>query len=405
MLNLLFQDVTMAIILFADVLLCFSFHCKESPCINGMYVPPQCTFSKCAVLLTSSFNMTDFVIDHIKELKLFVKVVWLGENLKATVDTLIQKHKHNPNKSLLILHYTPSSLILREKSVISVMFPQCEQLNSTKSLGCKYELNRIVKMTWNKIDRLGLQQYVRNFKFNEEDYDYLLTLYERAQDKNDFRQIGCQWLKDKNSTWEMWILDRDKNKIYIGGIFPTTGSSYNGPGIVKGAQLATEIINKDPTILKNYELKLIVGNGMCRADSVMKIFIDYIGDVYYDNLIGVLGPACSDTVEPLAGVSKHYHIMVISYSAEGASFADREKYPYFFRTIGENKHYLHVYLQLFKEFKWKRVAALTEDGQKYTEYISHMQEFLQENDITFVANTKFPRDRDTFQMARVSTFY
>lgn len=117
----------------------------------------------------------------------------------------------------------------------------------------------------------------------------------------------------------------------------------------------------------------------------------------------MLGPACSETVEPLAGVSKHYHIMVISYSAEGASFSDRVKYPYFFRTIGENNHYKHVYLQLFKRLGWRRVAALTEDGQKYTEYISHMQEMFEENGITFVANTKFPRERETFhQMSRVS---
>ena len=54
-------------------------------------------------------------------------------------------------------------------------------------------------------------------------------------------------------------------------------------------------------------------------------------------LIGVLGPACSSTVEPIAGVSKHLGMTVISYSAEGVSFADRETYPYFFRTIGENR--------------------------------------------------------------------
>ena len=30
-----------------------------------------------------------------------------------------------------------------------------------------------------------------------------------------------------------------------------------------------------------------------------------------------LGPACSDTVEPLAGVAKHFRTVVITYSAEG----------------------------------------------------------------------------------------
>ena len=61
------------------------------------------------------------------------------------------------------------------------------------------------------------------------------------------------------------------------------------------------------------------------------------------------GPACSDTVEPIAGVSKHFRTVVITYSAEG-SITDNDKgggeagqqqpsYPYFFRTIAENKQY------------------------------------------------------------------
>jgi hypothetical protein len=47
------------------------------------------------------------------------------------------------------------------------------------------------------------------------------------------------------------------------------------------------------------------------------------------------------------------------------------------------------------------VAALTEDGQKYTEYISHMQDLLQANGITFVVNRKFPRDREKASMSKV----
>ena len=56
-----------------------------------------------------------------------------------------------------------------------------------------------------------------------------------------------------------------------------------------------------------------------------------------------LGPACSNTVEPIAGVSKHYRTLVISYSAEGSISNDQDKeFPYFFRTIAENKQYKWV---------------------------------------------------------------
>ncbi len=54
------------------------------------------------------------------------------------------------------------------------------------------------------------------------------------------------------------------------------------------------------------------------------------------------GPACTDTVEPIAGVSKHFRTVVVTYSAEGSIAADdgsESQYPYFFRTIAENKQY------------------------------------------------------------------
>lgn len=103
------------------------------------------------------------------------------------------------------------------------------------------------------------------------------------------------------------------------------------------------------------------------------------------------------------GVSKHFRMAVISYSAEGAFLSDREAYPYFFRTIGENRQYEHVYARLLHQLNWNRVAALTEDGQKSTEYISHMETLLKENHIELISNKKFPRDRGETEMKRVGS--
>lgn len=80
---------------------------------------------------------------------------------------------------------------------------------------------------------------------------------------------------------------------------------------------------------------------------------------------------------------------VISYAAEGVSFKNRE-YPYFFKTIGENRQYEHVYVRLLKELNWHRVVAFTEDGQKYTEYILQLENVLKENGIELV-NKKFSK--------------
>lgn len=61
-----------------------------------------------------------------------------------------------------------------------------------------------------------------------------------------------------------------------------------------------------------------------------------------------------------------------------------------------------VYLQLLQKLKWTRLAALTEDGQKYTEYLSHLQDLLTRNNLTFVMNRKFPTTRDNNAMRSVS---
>ena len=113
----------------------------------------------------------------------------------------------------------------------------------------------------------------------------------------------------------------------------------------------------------------------------------------------------SETVEPIAGISKHTRMTVISYSAEGATFTDRDTYPYFFRTIGSNRQYEKVFMDLFKRLKWRRVAALTEDGQKYTEYISHMETIMKQENMELILNKKFTKDVSQSGMRRVRHFF
>ncbi|KAF2904495.1 hypothetical protein ILUMI_01678, partial [Ignelater luminosus] len=385
------------------------YYCMDKVCNQGMFIPEQCKDTKhkhipCATLLAPYYNATKFVVNHINELKLYVKVVWLGPNLKDVIDQLKENYRRrNTDQKFVILSWTPNEVILREDEFIFVNFKRCELMKPSPE-GCKYDLQRLVKFAWSKLETHAKIAYesLHRVKFSSEDYNLLLELYNRKSNTTTVADVACQWMRQNHSTWKYWIAssDQGKSKIYIGGIFPMSGSSYTGKGILQGALMATKAVNDNSLILQDYTLELLVANGQCQADMVMKAFIDYIKENYYNNLVGVLGPACSDTVEPLAGVSKHYKTLVISYSAEGSSFSDREKYPYFFRTIGENKQYKHVYLQMFRQLGWKRVAALTEDGQKYTEYISHMEGLLVKEGISFIANTKFPRERDTAVMAR-----
>merc|ERR1711971_1346209 len=94
-----------------------------------------------------------------------------------------------------------------------------------------------------------------------------------------------------------------------------------------------------------------------------------------------------------AGVSKHFRTVVISYSAEGTiSNSNSKEYPYFFRTIAENKQYKFAYIQTMKRLGWSKVAALTQDGQKYSDYMPALQDEFQANHFEFMENRKFPEE-------------
>ena len=106
--------------------------------------------------------------------------------------------------------------------------------------------------------------------------------------------------------------------------------------------------------------KYFFKDGKCEPDVVMKMFIDIIRTKAlsrFSSTVGVLGPACSNTVEAIAGVSKHYRYpiipttsyfcwifrnvnfrtAVVTYSAKGSTTGREEKYPYFFRTVASNR--------------------------------------------------------------------
>jgi hypothetical protein len=390
------------------------YYCQETFCHEGMYIPAQCQSHKhksqpCAMLLADYSSATKFIKDHIDHWKLYVRVAWVGPNLKQIIKSLTKEYLQltqntsHIDKSVVILHWTPSNIIPNEKEFVNVEFPGCGARGYNE--GCKYETKKLEKLVWNGLQLIAKLAFeaINRVQYSDYMYENLINKYnEKLINKfNSYsklsvieQEVACDWLNENlKYTLSNWMPnDEDKNTLIIGGIFPMTGTFYTAKSIVLAAQMAKQAINCNNTILRDYNLKILISDGQCKADIVMKSFIDYILHNFYRKLIGVLGPACSETIEPLAGVSKHFYTVIMSYGAEGSSLSDRSRYPYFFRTIGENRQYKYVYMQLLQKLNWHRVAAFSEDGLKYTEYISYMQEMLRENGITFVANIKFPRE-------------
>ncbi|XP_058125337.1 uncharacterized protein LOC131266738 [Anopheles coustani] len=396
--------------------------CGEDCDEHGMFVPEQCTEGrKCALVLAPHYEDTGFLIKHITEMDFQMKVLWLGDRLKRGIRQLMTAYggERKGGKKFLVFHWTPSEVInSRNTTYMPVTMPRCEEMVASNDTGCKYEMTPRLKYYAKQFHFTEPAVYsFLKVHFHDPEIQDLIDLYDQYEDRileareetnTDFvqqgvaryyNQIACDWVRAHEVSWSKWKPEGPtKQQVYIGGIFPLTGLAPSYLGIAPAAIMAASEINNNSAILPNHQLTVVKHDGQCRADTVMKSFISHY--IQQNNMLGILGPACSETVEPIAGVSKHFRMAVISYSAEGASLSDRETYPYFFRTIGENRQYEYVYAQLLPRLNWHRVAALTEDGQKSTEYISYMEALLKEHSIELISNKKFPRDRTGGEMNR-----
>ena len=85
---------------------------------------------------------------------------------------------------------------------------------------------------------------------------------------------------------------RCHNFCSSGGIFPISGIKFSAPELGPVAIMAVEHINNNPDILPGYRLLLDIQDGKCKADIVMKRFIDFVKTRDRDRFrktVGILG--------------------------------------------------------------------------------------------------------------------
>lgn len=212
-----------------------------------------------------------------------------------------------------VLHWTPSEIINAKVEYKALTMPRCEEMQTTQTTLCKYELTPLYKY-YSVALRDANKAHFALDKFYVEQYD----LYRMLSDIKDLRinstesseaeiydRVACSWLHDNRKTYSEWLI-KDKMELLIGGIFPFTGTGDAYKNLEPAAQKAVEAVNANSTILPNVKLRIRISDGQCRSDIVMKYFIHYFNLLTENPFLGVLGPACSETVEPIAG--KHLFI-------------------------------------------------------------------------------------------------
>jgi len=371
-------------------------------CENGLFVSQQAQCSRaqhdCAVLLSSTPDFDGGVLRRqISDLELNVAIAWIGSHLDSFVCEQV-----SVGAPLLFFNWIPNDLTSGSKFT-RVMFPSCQASGGVTPIDCDFEVNQLTKVMWSvlKTHTPEAHHVVSSMSLTQEDLDLMLRQYERqkrkalrsvSENEDVLESVACEWARENALQWMKWIPETvsSRTPIYIGGLFPLTGPHWRQPAIVPGAQMAIDFVNNDPNILKDYDLYLLLKDTQCKVDVAMTQYLQYAINTTYP-IAGILGPACSETAEPIASVAKHFNTIVISYSAEALQLTNRAMYPLFLRTIPHILQNGAVYIALFKTWGWTQTALLAEDGKYFPEYNAFLKDRFLTNSIQVAYDRKMPR--------------
>lgn len=290
---------------------------------------------------------------------MFTRILWLGDNLhRVTHDLLRTFSKSFKKQSFIVLHWTPSEIVDTDIEYDLIIMPRSEQFINEESQDTlsKYELTPILKYCSPKLRRtLPVHTALTLVTFNRGYEKFILEMYNNAtdlqlngqmiqtidvidSDRNKemiYDQIACQFLRTEKIINELIIPSTNvivtKRKVFIGGLYPKreeaekehTGNNlfittdfpteiecicrcfrflsfFIKLGIAEAVRLAENDIRANGSILSDIELVVNSNNDGCHLDKVMRSFINYY--VRPEGVLGVLGPPCSETVEPVAGM-------------------------------------------------------------------------------------------------------
>lgn len=210
---------------------------------NDTFVPEQCIGKQqlCVTLLAAHRWQTQFVMEHINELKLYVKVKWLGANLQSAARHLYDQFSRNrsefASRKFVMLHYSPSEVIDTEIEYDTIMMPACKDMVSSSETLCQYETMAVLKYYSSRLNgKNGVHNALREIDFSRDQEKWLLRRYHnyaRGATNNvplndakiAYDSVACEWLRQNKDVWSSWIPQLPQEIIYIGGIFPNTHES------------------------------------------------------------------------------------------------------------------------------------------------------------------------------------
>ena len=142
-------------------------------------------------------------------------------------------------------------------------------------------------------------------------------------------------------------------------------SWYDGPQLFTAASLAAEHINSDPSLLRDYELRLVEGDGGCdittkAAEAVVSALTDT------NRVVGVIGPGCSASTLLATPVTSRQEVALINVHTAGSPLLTNSNlYPFGISIYGSTVSFVNTTLALMELANWTRVAVFYEEARPY----------------------------------------
>ncbi|XP_067655790.1 gamma-aminobutyric acid type B receptor subunit 2-like [Haliotis asinina] len=151
-----------------------------------------------------------------------------------------------------------------------------------------------------------------------------------------------------------------KQDVYIAGLFPTDENIPEGAigrGVRPAVELALQHINNHTGILSRYNLKMTWNDTKCDMAMATRVFFDMMDDHNSTKVI-LFGDACFQVTGPISQISKYWNMFQLSYADTNPLLSERDKYPFFFRTVPSDSDFNPARLALLRNFNWTRVGTL-----------------------------------------------
>ena len=81
-----------------------------------------------------------------------------------------------------------------------------------------------------------------------------------------------------------------------------------------------------------------------------------------DNIVGVLGAQTSAVSLEVGSLGRLFDVPLVSYFSTSVTLCQRDKYPYFYRTVPSDKHQAMAIVELMKKFRWNYASVVHSDS-------------------------------------------